>query len=238
MNKRSFILLGVIQLLFLFIFTLSNVQAVAPIWSDSFDSYPTGTSLHGLGGWKGWFNDPIPTAFTTNVQAWNAPNSMAVASNTDLIHEYSVHSGLIHYRFHQYIPSNFQGTSYFIMLNQYDDGGSSLNWSAQVQHQSSTGLIIDDGTGASRPYLTNQWIEVCIEIDLDQDKQNYYYNGSLFYSGTWSDHISGGGITSFAAVSLYANSSTSVYYDGMILSTGDCSEKDAYYSGYLPIIIR
>ncbi|MBK9233821.1 MAG: hypothetical protein IPO15_24020 [Anaerolineae bacterium] len=31
-------------------------------WSDNFDSYATGSQMHGQGGWKGWANDPAAGA--------------------------------------------------------------------------------------------------------------------------------------------------------------------------------
>lgn len=215
-----------------------GAQAGAPIWSDDFDSYDTGVSLHGLGRWKGWNNDSSGTAFTSSAQARSPRNAMDVVNTTDLIHEYQVGAGLVHYRFYQYIPGNFQGRSYFIMLNQYDDGGP-YNWSLQVSFNSATGLIMDDGTGATMAYVAGHWVEVCIEIDLDDDSQTFYYADTLFYSGNWSEHISGGGITAVGAVSLFANGATSIYYDDMSLGSGECFPPDEVdFTSYLPIITR
>jgi hypothetical protein len=214
-----------------------SAGAAGLIWMDNFDGYAPGASLHGMGGWKGWSNNPAFTALTTDQNAWNAPNSVQILSNSDLVHEFNVTGGLVHFRFYQYIPGNMTGTSYFIMLNQYDDSCATCNWSLQVLHASSTGLIVDTGiTGASMPYIPNQWIEVCIEIDLDKDTQAYYYNDQMFYTGTWSQHVSGGGITSIGAVNIFANGATSIYYDDMSLGTGDCSTEFSYL--YLPVVIR
>jgi hypothetical protein len=136
-------------------------------WQDNFDSYPTGSNLHGVGGWKGWFNDPAFTAFTTNAQAHSAPNSIDMVSTSDMIHEVSASSGQWVFTAWQYIPGNFVGNSYFIMLNQYDDAGVTLNWSVQILFDSTSGLIVDTGvSGASMPYVTNQWVEIRDEIDL------------------------------------------------------------------------
>jgi hypothetical protein len=196
-------------------------------WGDNFDGYATGVSLHGLNGWKGWTNDPTFTAFSSDAQARSAPNSVDILGNADLVQEYGENAGFWVYRASQYIPAGMVGTSYYIMLNQYDDAGATNNWSVQVQFNSSTGLIVDDGvSGATQPYITDQWVDVCLEIDLAQDTQAFYYNGAVFYTGTWSGHVSGGGITAIGAVDLFANGATSVFYDDMYLSPGspgDCA---------------
>ena len=86
--------------------------------------------------------------------------------------------------------------------------------------------MVDDGlSGAQQAYIPGQWVEICLEIDLDQDTQAFYYNNAVFYTGTWSGHVSGGGITAIGAVDLYANGASSVYYDDMSLmqgQPGDC----------------
>lgn len=235
MKKVPLFLLGSVLFLLTVVLLRTSARA-AGVWADNFDSYAAGANLHGMGGWKGWSNDPSYTAFTTDFLARSAPNSVDINGDTDLVHEYSVTSGLHRYRFYQYIPSTTIGTSYFIMLNQYDDAGGDLNWSVQVRHVGLNGLVIDDGTGSSTPIIRNQWVEVCVEIDLDNDTQAYYYNGQLLYSGTWSQHISGAGITAIGAVSLFANGSASIFYDDMSLRPWGCS--GALSNRYLPIVIR
>ena len=44
-------------------------------WEDNFDSYDEGQDLHGVGGWKGWDNDPLWTAYVTADQAQSAPQT-------------------------------------------------------------------------------------------------------------------------------------------------------------------
>ena len=69
-------------------------------------------------------------------------------------------------------------------------------------------------------YLTDQWVEIRVEIDLDNDTQSFFYNNVLLYSGTWSGEVSGGGVTSIGAVDLFANGSSVVYYDDLSLAPG------------------
>ncbi|MCO5194516.1 MAG: S8 family serine peptidase [Anaerolineae bacterium] len=188
-------------------------------WMDNFDSYATGQDLQGVGGWKGWFNDPAASASTTDAQALSAPNSVDIVGAADLVHEYSVDDGFWTYTAYQYVPGNMTGDSFFILLNQYDDAGASNNWSVQVHMNGDTNLVLADGIGAGSqlPLIRDQWVELRVEIDLVNDFQEFYYDNQLLYSGSWSDGVSGGGITSIGAVDLFANTGTSVYYDDMSL---------------------
>lgn len=83
--------------------------------------------------------------------------------------------------------------------------------------------MVDAGSGTAIPYLANQWIEVCVEIDLNADEQSFYYDGELFYSGSWTEWISGGGHTTVEALDLYAGNASSIYYDDISLNMGDCT---------------
>jgi uncharacterized repeat protein (TIGR01451 family) len=212
-KKVLFIALALVMALALPILVLAQ-----PGWSDNFDSYPTGQNMHGIGGWKGWDNDPSATAYTTDTLALSTPNSVVVTGFADLVHEYSGYTeGQWHYTGWQYIPANLAGTTYFIMLNTYNDGGP-YNWSTEIQFNSTSGTVIDDGqSGATTPIIFDQWVELRVEIDLDADTQNFYYDGVLFYSGTWSTHVGSPGVVNIGAVDLWNNGATDVYYDDFSL---------------------
>jgi len=188
-------------------------------WSDNYDSYATGSQLHGQGGWKGWFNDPAAGALTSAAQAHSAPNSAAIVGASDLVHEYSGYtSGQWIYTAWQYVPAGFSGITYFILLNSYDDGGLNLNWSTQVNFDSALGQVVNDGaTGGTLPLVTGQWVEIRVEIDLDADTQDFYYNNQLLFAGTWTEEQSGGGVLNIGAVDLFANNASVVYYDDVSL---------------------
>jgi hypothetical protein len=188
-------------------------------WFEDWDSYPTGQDMHGVGGWKGWGDDPTWTAFTTDAQARSAPNSIDIEVNADLVHEYAIDDGPWRYTAWQYIPGDFAGTSYFILLNQYDDAGATNNWSTQVHFDSATGLVVAEGAcdGSPLTLVQDQWVEIRVEIDLVADWQQLYYNDQLLGECSWSEGVSGGGITSIGAVDLFANAASSIYYDDLSL---------------------
>lgn len=204
-------------------------------WSDNFDSYPTGAALHGLGGWKCWYNDPTATAYTTSLHARSAPNSVNISSSADMVHEYdAVTSGAWVYKAWQYIPSGFLGESYFIMLNQYNDAGTTMNWSTQVSFNSGTNLVLNTGaTGGSLPLIKDSWVQLRLEIDLTNDTSAFYYGGQLLYQGTWTGEVSGSGILNLAAINLFANGATPIYYDDLSLAPmlGWSDDFDSYPTG-------
>ncbi len=191
-------------------------------WSDDFDSYATGAQLHGLGGWFGWGNDVAFGALTSDVQARSVLNSADINGNSDLVHPYTQTSGIWTYTAWQYIPGSFSGTSYFIMLNQYDHACTPCNWSVQVNFNSATGLMTDDGGANSMPYVTDAWAKIEVVVDLDADTQTFFYNGNILYSGVWNGYISGagGGSDVIAAVDLFANGASTIYYDDLSLAPG------------------
>ena len=207
------------------------IQAVG--WYDNFDSYATGSSLQGQGGWKGWANSPAAAALTSDEHAFSTPNSVDIAPAADTVHEYSGYiAGKWVYNAWQYIPTDFAGESYFILLNQYDDLGNTLNWSVQVNFNSSTNLVENTGvSGGTLPLIKGAWMLLSVEFDLTHDTCSFYYGGQLLYEGTWTGEVSGSGISNLAAVDLFANGASSIYYD-------DLSLTPKLVPLYLPLIVR
>lgn len=198
----------------------SGAGMVMADWADNFDSYATDLLLHGVGGWKGWGNSSSAAAYTRDEYAYSTPNSVEIATTSDLVHEYAGYtSGQWIYTAWQYIPTAFSGESYFILLNQYDDAGTNNNWSVQLDFNSTTNQVVNTGASAGTlPLIKDQWVEIRVEIDLDADTQSVYYDDDLLYSGTWTNEVSGGGIANIGAVDLFANSASAVYYDNISLT--------------------
>jgi hypothetical protein len=84
-----------------------ELQGTGVVWSENFDSYANGQDLHGVGGWKGWDNDPAYTAYASNAQSRSPENSVDIKENADFIHEYSGYTtGQYIYTAYIYIPSD------------------------------------------------------------------------------------------------------------------------------------
>jgi hypothetical protein len=195
---------------------------------EDFDSYAAGSDMHGQGGWHGWDGNAGAGALVTNTVSHTSPNSVDIVGASDLVHEFSgFTSGAWTLSAWVMIPSSSTGLPYFIALNTYADGGP-YNWSVQVCFNIAAGLVIDDVTadcasGTSLPIVFDQWVEVRAEIDLSANTQSFFYNGTMLYNDTWTEHVSGGGVANIAALDLFSNFSDSMFVDDVSLCTaGAC----------------
>lgn len=191
-------------------------------WSDNFDSYTDGQLLDGTpddGGWKGWDNNAGAAGMVTTAYAHSPDNSDQIWAASDNVHEYSGYtSGQWIYTAWQYIPTDFSGMTYFIMLCDYNDGGP-YTWVVQVHFDSSLGLVESEFAGDQLPLVTGRWVEIRCEIDLDSDWLKIYYDGTLLSEHAYTDTVQGvgGGTLNIAAVDLFAYEATPVYYDDISL---------------------
>jgi hypothetical protein len=105
----------------------------------------------------------------------------------------------------QYIPGNATGTTYFILLNEYNDGGPN-DWSTQLAFD------LDANTVEGVDLVRDAWVEIKVEADLDNNLADVYYNDTLLTSEAW------GANPSIAAIDLFANNATAVYYDNIAVA--------------------
>ena len=207
-------------------------QAALADWSDNFDSYAPGSQIVGQGGWEEW--SAGSGAFVSNLYSQSPSNSVAISPTTDLVHRYSGYIyGHVTYKAFQYIPSaTFSGQSYYIMLNTYDP--PNYEWCVQFYFDSADGLLHGNfGSSAdiTTPYVTDQWAEIKLEIYLNDDWVQVYYNGTLLDDPALPDHPTLGGgykwtggvwggsyqALNVGAVDLFGNNANEVYYDDMAL---------------------
>jgi hypothetical protein len=199
-------------------FLLTPVISLAQ-WTDDFDSYTAGSGLHGQGGWVGWDNNPGADAFVTNLRSRSAPNSEENRSTSDIVQQFTgINSGQWAISGWCYIPTGGFGNQFFILLNTYNHGGP-YNWSLDLQFNQTSGQVVDfdDPNTPTRPIIYNQWVEVRVVIDFDTDFQQIYYNGALFASRSWTEGASGGGVLNLAALDLYSEAASTIYWDDLAL---------------------
>jgi hypothetical protein len=200
-----------------FAFLVLSVGSASADWSDNFDSYPLGSGLHGQGGWHGWDGNPGADALVTDLYSHSTPQSVSITAASDIVHEWSdAVTGVWTMTAWQYIPTDFSGSSYFLLLNQYADGGP-YNWSTQVSFNSSNMTVLSDPEGATLPLIEGRWVEIRVVIDLNLDQQTFYYDGQQLYSKSWTEGMSGGGSLSIACIDLFANNASPIYYDDLSL---------------------
>lgn len=213
-----------------------NPTTTGIIWSDNFDSYTLGP-LHGQGGWEGWFNDPLTTGFVTNNQSRSAENSVEIAwygdKSADIVYMFSgVSSGTATLITYQYVPSDLEGDSCFILLNRYSHVPGDQSWSLELQVNNTR--IWDRGNVEDwLPIVTDDWAEIEVIIDFEADVQTVNYDGTELLQKSWVDGASGGGEKNLAAIDLYADQffSTQVYYDDFSLDAEIVQEPDLYCEG-------
>jgi hypothetical protein len=187
-------------------------------WYENFDSYIVGSGLHGQGGWHGWNGDPGADAYVSDLYSHSNPNSVSITGASDIVHEYSGYTtGVWEYTGWVYVPPEFTGVNYFLLLNTYHDGGP-YNWSTQVFFDGTLHVIASDPEGATLPLITGQWVEIRVEIDLDLNLQTFYYNGQELYQKSWTEGVSGGGDLNIGGLDLFANNASPVYWDDFSLA--------------------
>lgn len=194
-------------------------------WFDNIDAYEPGLGLHGSGGWKGWDNNPLGDGLVVEDPARSLYNALSISDASDLVQEFrGFTSGTWALTTWMYVPGDFVSGcdpydncgSYLILLNTYDDGGP-YHWSVQLHADSVSGAFIRDQQGTvSTPLITDAWVKIDVVIDLDADLYRVYYGGAeLGTAASWTAGVygGGGGALDVAAMDLYANGSSPVYYD-------------------------
>ena len=183
--------------------------ASASMFMEDFESYAAGSAMHGQGGWKGWDNTAGAGAPASSLYAYSGSNSVEIIGTADLVHEFDQAGGEWEFSAMQYIPSGTTGTTYFLLLNTYNDGGP-YDWSVQLACNLDTGVITSDLGGAATANISyGQWVELKFAIDLDNNTVDEYYNGALLSTHQWDDNVHG----TLGCIDLYGNGASSVYYD-------------------------
>ena len=184
-----------------------------------FDAFVPDADLVGVDGWHGWDNVASAAGVVSDDIAYEGPNSLLVTGYTDAVQTYTgATAGTWMLEAKQYIASGQSGLSYFIVMNRYTPGanGDSAAWSAQVKFDLASGLLSDDFRGGSLPIAFNQWADLRLEIDLDADTVNTFYNDAHLSSGSWTR--SGSSSLAIAAIDLYSGDANATYYDNVSLS--------------------
>ncbi|UCF13046.1 MAG: hypothetical protein JSW06_02005 [Thermoplasmatales archaeon] len=193
-------------------------------WEDNFDSYPVGP-LHGLGGWEAWDNVPAVTAYVTDNQSRSPSNSVEIAwfsgVSADIVQQFiGVSSGKWNLTTWGYIPSDLVGNSFFILLNKYEHGVPHViqDWSCQIG-VNTTRIWDFDNVDDWLPTITDDWVELRVEIDFEADIQTVYYNDVVLFEKSWTAGVSPGGQKNLACIDLYADNvfSSSIYWDDFVL---------------------
>lgn len=185
--------------------------AASADWSENFDSYALGSGIIGQGGWDGWQGDPSLDAYVTDAQAYSAPHAIAIIETSDVVQTFSDSTGEYEMTAWCWVPSGSIGQQYFIMLNQY--WPDTNNWSVQLEFDSDAGNVVDYYSSSSTPIINDQWVEVRVEIYLDLNSYDIYYNDNFLASNNWQS----GGSNRIAALDLFSDGGSPIYWDDLEL---------------------
>jgi len=218
---------------------LSATTASAQTFVDGFDTYPLGpiegnTTASGA-VWHGWggTNTNIHQVVTT--QASSVPNSVELIMGGDTVIDFDdmtggnpMTAGQWRMTCEMYVTGDFDGRTYFIGMNEYTDPGP-YEWAIQVAMDAGIGttgvmqMQCDCGTAGSvtAPLVVDRWVELRWDIDFTADNVDYYYDGILMASYTWSAGVFGGDaytVLSLNALDLFpetAPTAGQVYIDNL-----------------------
>jgi hypothetical protein len=200
----------------------------AVAWVEDFDEYEDGQDLHGVNGWKGWMNDPRYSARVTGAQARSAPHSVDISGEADLVREFDgLREGWWRMTAWQYVPSEMEVESYFIVFSEYSDRGTREE-GLIIEMDGGAGLIRDYIHGPSLPIVTDRWVELVTVVFFDSTsawgRHSFFYDGEPLYLGAdWAcQRVTCPPLTGATALDLFANYSTSIYYDDLSLFVGGC----------------
>ena len=200
-------------------------SSIGIVWSDNFDSYTLGQFLDGTtddGGWKGWNNETVFGAYVVDDQALSYPHSVDIVGDTDLMHEFiGICSGQWTLTYWMYVPTDFLDVSYSYMMSYYRDNISSsdLRHQLSLEFNGMSGSVWSRFSGLTLPLIKGQWVEIRVEIDLDSDWLECYYNDELIDEKNWTAGIfnTNDGYFNLNSVAMWASGSASVYYDDFSL---------------------
>lgn len=192
------------------------VPAASADWSDNFDSYALNSGLIGQGGWEGWEGSAAYDAFVTDIQAYSAPHSLASIPTTDIVQEFTETSGDWIMTAYCYIPTGSTGKQYFIMLNTYDGGTSTFDWSVQLEYDADGAIVTDYYSSSIAGMIFDSWVQVRVEIHLDINAYDIYYNEVFLASNAWQST----GVNEIAALDIFSDGGSTIYWDDCVLESG------------------
>lgn len=194
--------------------------AASAQWADNFDSYPPGPL--NSGGWDGWDGVPAAYGVVTDAIARSGANSLAVSGTSDAVRGFSGYtSGQWVVKGYIYVPGNLDNLTYWIIQNQYAHGGP-YDWTVEVHLDPLLGEVTEEIQGAygdGTNYLTlitDAWVEIRAEFDLDANVVTTYYDGQLLATGPVD--IRQGGPIEIANLDLYAPHTVEVYHDDLSIA--------------------
>jgi len=221
------------------------------VWSDNFDSYNLMQFLDGTpddGGWQGFLNNTKRGAYVVDGQSNSLPHSVEIDGQVDIIHEFTgLNSGTLIFRDWVYVPSASDvGESFIGFLSYYSPNHyltyfieNGCYWQVIIKFDVNNRIVVNKPHTDTLPLILDKWVELRVEIDLESDWVECFYNDELLMGQKWThDWLNRDGFSNFAGVGLwgYFDEDFSVYHDDMSLyHEGTGLEPDLQCDGSLSL---
>ena len=158
------------------------------IWFEGFESYSTGNIDTQTSEWFGWDNTNSG-ADISSPGFYSGSQSILIEQDDDVVHEFGeLNSGSGELIFYINIPSNNNAGGYFNILHDYNAAES--NWAFEVffaSNESGEASYVSADTDVQFDTQYDKWVEIRHFINLDTDNIDFYYDGNLIHSWTFSD---------------------------------------------------
>jgi FlgD Ig-like domain len=158
------------------------------IAEDDFDSYSDGDYLSVVSPvqWSTWNSMPGSgeDVIVTNAQASSPQNSILVEDDNNILLNMNDYiDGIYSIDLDMYIPSGFSG---YYNVQKTSIPGEELGF--QIYFQTDGTTIIDAGaaSAATFNYYHDEWLNLRLVIDLDNDWCDFYYNGNHGIGFQWT----------------------------------------------------
>ena len=184
------------------------------IWEDDISSYAEG-GIHDQGVWKGWYGDPAADATVVADPAGGGSNVLQLETTSDIVAELNslnAYGGQMTLSMEVYVPGDHTGEAHVLLENQYNYGGQT-NASIQVVFTGVDPVESRINGPVTAPQVLDSWVELRIEMDIDGNLVDVYYDGALLHD----DAPYLGGARAFAAIDLWSNGSSAIYFRNFVL---------------------
>ncbi len=205
--------------------TVGDVASPAPVssrgpWREKFDSYPEGAAMCEREGWECWFRDPEADAFVSGEQSRSQRHSVEIQDASNLTYpQLGAVSGRWVLVAHHFISSPLNNDTFYIVNNEYDGPGRRAQWAIQLRF-TPDGKVVDDlRPGNEANAIFDQWVQIRVEVDLDNDVQRTFYNGRLLSQGQWAIQ---GGAVEMVNLDLFSNGPVAYFDDFSLTPAADC----------------
>jgi len=195
---------------------------------EDFEAFDLGP-LAPQGGWEA---EPGHSALVVDELSRSGRQSIQVVGNSHTAMQYArIHpfSGCYRYAVYNYLPSTQRGETYFLIYSVYDDGGR-YQWAVQLHFNAQTGRVTADFGGEWLPTIEDQWVELAVEIDFENDLHQIYYGGRPLFDQpkSWENAMNGGNLPQVGAAGWYGNGVCCQYFDDLDFQKVSCSPTCAY----------